>query len=342
MWRVVTALVGVLLAVLVLEVVARGIRANSQVSWSREDRLTMCVPDARRIWRYRPHYSQRYETSEFSIDISTNSLGLRDREPISPRVLAIGDSFTFGWGVNVGDRYSDKLAEMLGIEAANGGHWMYTFDQQFMTMRELVERFHPEVVVQGFYSPHVATLASHRWQQDQGMISAIHDDAVQVDADGALRFASTWTSDPPLGLEIVAFAARALLNKNLRTHVARDWHALLTPGDTSLATAWAMTAEAARETASFLRSRDIAYVPFIVPWNGRRDSLDTTVADRRLAITLAAVGIHPVDMEEAFRRDSELYFTNDPHWTAKGHRVAAELLESRVRSAIFSRASSGS
>src|SRR5437899_3545390 len=52
---------------------------------------------------YGPHERVRYRTPEFDVIVTTNSLGLRDRE-LRPRVagvtrlLALGDSFTYGWG----------------------------------------------------------------------------------------------------------------------------------------------------------------------------------------------------------------------------------------------------
>ena len=51
-----------------------------------------------------PNSTTTIETSEFSFTIESNSIGIRDREPVARqdagyRVLAIGDSFTYGWGV---------------------------------------------------------------------------------------------------------------------------------------------------------------------------------------------------------------------------------------------------
>ncbi|OHB73803.1 MAG: hypothetical protein A2V70_10180 [Planctomycetes bacterium RBG_13_63_9] len=62
-----------------------------------------------------PNQSVDYATSEYEITVRTNSLGIRDREidvteDKSYRILAIGDSFTYGWGVE-NDEAWPKIAE---------------------------------------------------------------------------------------------------------------------------------------------------------------------------------------------------------------------------------------
>lgn len=57
------------------------------------------------IFVLRPHTSESYRTSEFSFTATTNAAGLRGREvdlrrKNGTRVLVLGDSFTYGWGVN--------------------------------------------------------------------------------------------------------------------------------------------------------------------------------------------------------------------------------------------------
>ena len=126
------------------------------------------------IWRYRPDIRLTYRTPEFETQIRTNDAGLR-QGPIASAaegvttVLFIGDSFTFGWGVAEEQRYSEVLARLMAeqrpgtrLRIVNAGHWMYTFDQQLVLMKEMIERYRPAVVVQGFYWMHVRTLFNHR------------------------------------------------------------------------------------------------------------------------------------------------------------------------------------
>ena len=80
---------------------------------------------------FHPHSTATYRTPEFTFTASTNALGFRDHEFTqgrSPacRVLAIGDSFTFGWGVSLEESWPKVLETTLkqdgvGVEVANLG-----------------------------------------------------------------------------------------------------------------------------------------------------------------------------------------------------------------------------
>jgi lysophospholipase L1-like esterase len=78
-----------------------------------------------------PNSEAAYKTTEFSITAKVNSLGFRDREfgargSLKCRVVAIGDSFTFGWGVAIEKSWPKVLEANLeqhgfSVEVANLG-----------------------------------------------------------------------------------------------------------------------------------------------------------------------------------------------------------------------------
>jgi lysophospholipase L1-like esterase len=78
-----------------------------------------------------PNTQARYRTAEFDYTASVNSLGFRDREfgrskSAKCRLVAIGDSFTFGWGVAIEQTWPKVLEALLGragfgVEVANLG-----------------------------------------------------------------------------------------------------------------------------------------------------------------------------------------------------------------------------
>lgn len=78
-----------------------------------------------------PHSDYHYRTPEFDFTAKINSLGFRDREfeavkNRKTRILAIGDSYTFGWGVNLENSWTKILEADLqkngsDVEVANLG-----------------------------------------------------------------------------------------------------------------------------------------------------------------------------------------------------------------------------
>jgi len=71
---------------------------------------------------FEPNSKARYQTIEFDYEVNINSLGLRDREIHIEkgdkfRILCFGDSWTFGWGVNVENSWPKKLEQFF---LANG------------------------------------------------------------------------------------------------------------------------------------------------------------------------------------------------------------------------------
>jgi lysophospholipase L1-like esterase len=78
-----------------------------------------------------PHSRILYKTSEFNFTTTINALGFRDRDftvakGSSYRIIAIGDSFTYGWGVDVDQSWPKVLERNLNdnglrVEIANLG-----------------------------------------------------------------------------------------------------------------------------------------------------------------------------------------------------------------------------
>jgi len=81
---------------------------------------------------FEPNLLARYTTVEFDYEAKINSIGLRDREVAIDkgnkyRILCFGDSWTFGWGVNIENSWPRKLEKYLhdrgyeNIEVINAG-----------------------------------------------------------------------------------------------------------------------------------------------------------------------------------------------------------------------------
>ena len=107
---------------------------------SRENK----IPDTENVWRYR-----------------INSNGFRDDEFSTKgalqRVLFIGDSYTFGWGVDQADILSDLVESelaaepyLMNVSAYNLGVPGYNTVQEAALLEEAMPRYQPDLVVLGF------------------------------------------------------------------------------------------------------------------------------------------------------------------------------------------------
>jgi lysophospholipase L1-like esterase len=71
---------------------------------------------------FEPHSSARFKTVEFDYTSHINSLGLRNAEinvnkdPNTFRILCFGDSWTFGWGVEIENSWPMQLEQLLKIK----------------------------------------------------------------------------------------------------------------------------------------------------------------------------------------------------------------------------------
>lgn len=102
-------------------------------------------------WRMRPNLDQgRYHT---------NALGMRgttdypvERVPGKKRVMLLGDSYTYGLGVDDDDTYGAILeASRDDLEVLRCASNSWGTDQAFLEYREYKKKFQPDVIVFGVY-----------------------------------------------------------------------------------------------------------------------------------------------------------------------------------------------
>jgi lysophospholipase L1-like esterase len=96
------------------------------------------------------------------VDVAISSQGLRDREfPLTPppgrkRILMLGDSLTFGWGVPGDKTYAKRLEDMLrkaghDAEVINTGVGNYNTEMEVAWFLERGSRFKPHYVVLNYF-----------------------------------------------------------------------------------------------------------------------------------------------------------------------------------------------
>lgn len=118
-------------------------------------------------WVPRPNISANY--IRFPATFETNSQGLRDREyqqakpEGSKRIVVIGDSHTWGYGVNNDETYTEKLEALLpNTEVINLGVTAYSLWQEIAYFKRVGLAYEPDVLIVGFTQNDVDQGANRR------------------------------------------------------------------------------------------------------------------------------------------------------------------------------------
>ena len=113
--------------------------------------------------RYVPGAHWQFRHPEYTVEYAINADGFRDtnKHPVPKpvgtiRVLLLGDSFTFGYGVNYEDTWPvivERLLEKSGgrrIDLVKAGIEGMDTRSEFVLLQELVPKYDPDVVIVGF------------------------------------------------------------------------------------------------------------------------------------------------------------------------------------------------
>jgi hypothetical protein len=104
-------------------------------------------------WAQRPGQAGWFETAQFRTYVRINQQGLRDDEhtygrPDSrPRILVLGDSFAWGYGVDEAERFSEHLETALKAEVINAGVSGYSTDQEWLWYRDEGVKYDVDLVL---------------------------------------------------------------------------------------------------------------------------------------------------------------------------------------------------
>lgn len=142
-------LVTILILFLILEIILRIILPTpfNLVGLKTEDGLLG--------FKMVPNFSGRHTGPEFDVTVNINSLGLRNPEigeKTKDRILILGDSVVWGFGVEDDETFPYLLNEMLyDYEVVNAGVSAYSTKQELDYLKRDGIKLNPDIVILGFY-----------------------------------------------------------------------------------------------------------------------------------------------------------------------------------------------
>jgi lysophospholipase L1-like esterase len=290
-----------------------------------------------------PNSEYRIETVEFRQTVRTNSLNMREEEihprrPDEYRVLFLGDSFTFGLGVEAEDTYVRLLESGLTkdgrkLYAMNAGSRGQYSGAQLAFLRKKGEALDPDLLFVQVFT------GNDFFDALQAL-----DDRARLESEGSAKDGERWDHYRAVRVALrrhPIVTLELLWNFLLRFQVFEDQRytssSLLLRDYPELEQR--AVAEVERGLAGIQkwgRERGIPMVVMIVPYKLQvlaRDRLDPTryaydKPDRIIREFCQARGIPVLDMLAVYdampeSERHELYYLRDLHWSVAGQRHAA-------------------
>lgn len=127
---------------------------NLQQNGGRQKKVNIGKYDEDLGWAYEPNKEDTLITSDYSVNYKINAKGLRDEEYDYEkksgifRVIALGESHTFGEGIAFGRRYSEIIEQGLNdTEVVNMGVWGFGIDQALLYFEKEGLKYKPDLVI---------------------------------------------------------------------------------------------------------------------------------------------------------------------------------------------------
>ena len=315
------------------------------------------LPDAPRRYKLASGYTGTLENvSEFSTQLRVNSRGVRgpeldlSAEDSRQRLLIIGDSFTFGHGVELEQAFTYRAATMLtdageptiGI---NGGVPGFGIPDEVAWLEAHGLGFEPDIIV-------LAVFLGNDLQDARKETTELVDGLEAAVQSGGL---TDWLNRHSHLFRLTRSSIAGSVERRLRELFGRKpsySHLMLVEEFEVYSKQWPEEMERARERTAAALERlveaagDRRVAALLIPSNLTLDdnrfketlnqleldpeSVDSGRPRREVTRLLEEREIPTLDLTEPFatalQNGTALYFVHDRHWTVAGHELAGQLL----------------
>jgi hypothetical protein len=246
--------------------------------------------DAELGWANRADTSWRIKGHKVTYDVSMNSAGHRGREHARAkpegvlRILLLGDSTSWGWGVDDDQAFAHLVEQQLDVEVINLAVPGYSTDQQLLQLEREGWDWDPDLVLlgvvhndlvaldfpeyHGMQKPRFERDADGAWGLTNSPVPDPEGDSRLIDKY-ALRRASTWLALAKLLLPPPPEYQRPNVDDPaIKARIDRYWDRLTDPEST-------VSGLFARMTSS-CAERDVPLFAFVLPHLHDRYLYDTT------------------------------------------------------------------
>lgn len=326
------------------------------------------VPDARLGARLKPGFEDTVVTTEFTSTWSINDDGHRGpragpKQADRLRIVAVGDSFTFGYGVEEEQAWPRRLETLLaagggdGPEVVNLGVGGYGTWEEARLLEQERGRLAPDLALVAFYVGN-DPLDNRRWYPPVP-VAVPGGSPIPTAMPDATERLKRWLGGRLHLYNLLATRGDELLVRTGLRHLTYPFEidVLRAPPPESVVAAWEATGAGFR-LLTHLQDAGLAIRVVLIPMKHQVDdafwqrltaqyeriagaravrALDRTRPQRIVEDLLLDANLDAFDLlaglrEAAQQSEEPLYWARDQHWTAAGHEAAARLIAARLRS----------
>ncbi len=305
-------------------------------SFRRENRITMWEEDSLVGFKNKAHLR---DYAAGMVRVNTNSLGYRGREvsvehpPHLFRILGLGDSITWGAGVQDKDTYlrvlEKKLNELAskkgtpgGYETINTGVVGYSTHQELLTLQRDGLPLRPDLVTVGyahndFYPTEDPYHNVHTFHQPAKEKVGRHSFYAQPRRVGSHLY---WFVRSQVKRAWHHFSRERPLQRAVYPSDHNDW-----APDSFEAHAWPVMKDHFRNMKRLGEENGFRLLVILFPTYDQVNLLESSpFPQTRISEFMRAEGIDYIDLFDAFRRAQQVIFVDSIHPNAAGHQLAAE------------------
>ncbi len=263
-------------------------------------------------WKLPPSTVLPETTDDYSVTYRSNSLGFRStREfevrPAGDLIAFLGDSYTFGSGVADDETFAALLeAELEGTIIYNFGIGAFGIDQMLLTLEHYALPLKPRLVVVCFIRNDLER-SMNSYRKD---IVWLSKPAFTLE-DGELTLLTHENRPPALWRAFEKHSRLWAFWRRLEISLGKDY---------AIGAQWRLNRALFERMRNATEAAGASFVLVHIPVNRRSP---TPLYDREFA----KMGFDYLDLRPLLPEDADaLYYENDHHLNAAGHRFAAEAI----------------
>lgn len=352
-------------ALMLAELVLGAFFPQRTVKQYLEDRPAMFRANNIMFMDLKPGFSGYLKEEEFRTNVEINALGYRQAEfeqqkDGQQRILVVGDSFTFGYGVEESDGYVRVMERELNggkpgsVEAINAGVPAWWTDSYYLYLKTRGIALQPDIVVLGLFMGNDIDARDARFAiwpavDAQGLPLATTSERVRIDNGHRVRVKrrARWTVPVLRNSHLFQLLYSSVKNVGrvlspkvqaqtlYQEKYSAETEEIIVKVEALISAMKTLSNQAgARFLVAMIPERNQVYPPA----GGDEAALDYAKPQRLFAEFFSRENIEHIDLLPAMHRaaiasDEPLYYSKDSHFTATGYAIAgkeiAEFLRAR-------------